>query len=240
MVDDLPLAHELAAVGARMWGLLLSRESLDAVLGLVTSLAKNTIPGSLGSGVTLVDADDRRTSTSATDPVVLRADALQYELDEGPCLTACATRAPVRVDDLEREHRWGRWTEAVRPLGMRAVLSTPLVAEDTVLGAIKVYAGPPDAYGRREEHLLAMFAAQAAVLVANVRTVEAAQRVAEELRHAFRSRDVVAMAKGVLMAREGVDEDGAFAALAGAARRERRPLVDVAEALVRAISRTRR
>jgi GAF domain-containing protein len=240
MGDDLPLAGELAAVGARMWGLLLSHETLDAVLALVTSLAKDTIPGTMGSGITLVDAEGRRTSASATDPVVLRADALQYELDEGPCLTTCATGTPVRVDDLERDDRWARWAEAVRPLGMRAVLSTPLVADDVVLGALKVYAGPPDSYGRREEHLLTMFAAQAAVLVANVRTVEAAQRVAEELRQAFRSRDVIAMAKGVLMARDGIDEDTAFAVLVEAARQERRTLRDVAGSLVRSTSRAPR
>jgi GAF domain-containing protein len=171
---------------------------------------------------------------------VLRADALQYELDEGPCLTACATRAPVRVADLEREHRWARWAEAVRPLGTRAVLSTPLVADDTVLGALKVYAGPPDAYGRREEHLLALFAAQAAALLATARAAEAAQRVGEELRRAFRGRDLVAMAKGVLMAREGTDEDSALAALADTARRERRTLHEVAESLVRSTSGGRR
>jgi GAF domain-containing protein len=236
---DLPLADELAAVAARMWGLLLSRQTLDTVLGLVTSLARDVVPGTVGAGVTLLDADGRRTSTAATDPVVLRADALQYDLDEGPCLAACAVRAPVRVDDLERERRWPRWAEAVRPLGMRASLSAPLLAAD-VLGAIKVYAGPPDAYGEREERLLTRFAAQAAVLVANVRTVEAAQRVGEELRQAFRSRDVISMAKGVLMARYGTDEDSAFARLSEAARQERRPLLDVAGALLRATSGTRR
>ncbi|MCS7475911.1 GAF domain-containing protein [Umezawaea endophytica] len=236
MNDDLPLADELAAVTARMWGLLLSHETLGTVLGLVTSLAKGAIPGTIGAGVSLVDPKGHRTSTSATDAVVLRADALQYELDEGPCLTAWETRTLVRVDDLDHDRRWPRWTRAARPLGMRASLSAPLVTEDDALGALKVYAAPPNAYGEREEHLLTLFAAQAAVLVANVRTVEAAQRVGDELRRAFRSRDQIAMAKGVLMARHGSDENTAFAALADLARRQRKTLHDVAQSLLRTTS----
>ena len=236
MNEDLPLADELAAVTARMWGLLLSHETLGTVLGLVTSLAKDAIPGTIGAGVSLVDPKGHRTTASATDAVVLRADALQYELDEGPCLTAWETRTLVRVDDLDNEQRWPRWTSGVLLLGMRASLSAPLVTDDGVLGAIKVYAGPPNAYGERDEHLLTLFAAQAAVLVANVRTLEVAQRVGDELRQAFRSRDLIAMAKGVLMARQGADEDTAFAALTDLARRQRKTLRDMAKSLLRTTS----
>lgn len=39
MDHDLPLADELAAVSARMSGLLLSRETVGSALTLVTSLA---------------------------------------------------------------------------------------------------------------------------------------------------------------------------------------------------------
>ena len=58
--EDLPLAAELAAVYARMAGLLLSEESMTTALGMVTSLAAETIPGSAGAGVTLTDRDGRR------------------------------------------------------------------------------------------------------------------------------------------------------------------------------------
>jgi GAF domain-containing protein len=238
--QDLPLADELAAVFARMSGLLLSQETVDTALRLITSLARETVPSAVGAGVTLLDERGRRVTAAATEPIVEHADGLQYELDEGPCLSAWAQRIVVRVDDLARDERWPRWSKAAASLGLVATLSAPLVAGGEALGAIKVYADRSDAYGERDEHLLTMFAAQAAVLVANVRSFHDAQRLSTELTDALRSRDVIGMAKGILMAREKADEQVAFGVLVAASQRENRKLRDVAEALVRSAVRHRR
>src|SRR3954465_12587456 len=87
-VEGLPLADELSVVFARMSGLLLSEETVGTAVGLVTALATDAIPGAVGAGVTLVDELGRKTTSGASDPVVEKADAAQYELDEGPCLVA--------------------------------------------------------------------------------------------------------------------------------------------------------
>jgi AmiR/NasT family two-component response regulator len=82
-----------------------------------------------------------------------------------------------------------------------------------------------------------MFAVQAAVLLAGVRTVQDARRLTDELRQALRNRDMVAMAKGVLMASEQVREDAAFALLVGLAQREHRSLQEVASSVVASSAR---
>jgi len=239
MYQDLPLADELAAVYARMSGVLLSEETVSTALQLVTTLALETVPGSVGSGVTLIDEHGRRTSAASTDDLVEQADALQYELDEGPCLSAWAQQAVVRVDDTAAEQRWGRWCGAVQPLGLRSALSSAMVAGDTALGAIKVYAGQPEAYDARSEHVLTLFAAQAAILLSNVQTHERAQQLSDGLKDALNSRDVIGQAKGILMAQDGVDADAAFAMLAAASQRENRKLRDVAQDLVGSVGRRR-
>src|SRR4051812_13385811 len=185
-----------------MSGLLLSEETVATALGLIGSLAVDTVPGAVGAGVTLVDARGRRRTSGATDQRVEQADRLQYELDQGPCLAAAAARQVIRLDDIEGDRRWPRWSAAVAPLGLRAALSAPLVAGDEGLGAIKVYADAPGTFGPRAEHLLTMFATQAAILVANVQSFERAHRVSDDLRTTVRGRDVVSMAKGMLMARD--------------------------------------
>lgn len=237
MDAKLPLADELAAVSLRMSGLLLSRETVGSVLDLITSLARDTVAGSTGSGTTLIDPDGSRTSAAATDPLVEAADGLQYESGEGPCLTAWARCTTIRVDDLDDPAvaaRWPRWTEAARPLGVAAVLSAPLVAGGEALGAMKVYADRPNTFGPHDEHLMERFAAQAAILLANVRTVEQAQRLSTDLVDTMRTRDVVNIAKGMVMAEDGVGEDAAFTALARSARHQQRPLGDLARSLVEA------
>ena len=43
----------------------------------------------------------RQRSMAASDPLVERADALQYQFDSGPCLTAWRDQVTVRVDDTD-------------------------------------------------------------------------------------------------------------------------------------------
>jgi GAF domain-containing protein len=236
----MPLADELSGVFARMSGLLLSRETVQTALRLVTSLAAETVPGAVGAGVTLMDERGRRSTWAATDPEVERADALQYELDEGPCLTAWADRTLVRVDDATSDRRWPRWADAVAELGLRSTMSACLVAGDSGIGAIKVYAAEPAAFDQRAEHLLSLFAAQAAILLANVQTYQRAQLVSDRLKEALRSRDLIGQAKGVLIGRDSVDEETAFATLVAASVRENRKLRDVAQTLVQSAARRRR
>jgi GAF domain-containing protein len=237
MVQGLPLADELAAVFARMSGLLMSEETTSTAVNLVTALATEAIPGAVGAGVTLVDDRGGKTTSGASDPVVEKADSMQYELDEGPCLSAWARRALVRVDEIGSDGRWPRWSRAVEPLGLRAALSAPLVAGDRSLGAIKVYAQQPGAFDRHAEHLLVMFAAQAAILLANVQSMESARRLSDGLKDALRSRDVIATAKGIVMAREGIGEELALAVLVASGQREHKTLRDTAHALAKSTVR---
>jgi GAF domain-containing protein len=119
-------------------------------------------------------------------------------------------------------------------------LSAPLVAGDRTLGAMKVYAELPAAFDARAERLMALFSAQAAVLVANVQDHERAQRLTDGLRQTVRDRDAVSVAKGVLMARHGVDEDAAFGMLLSRATQDDAPLRDVARRVAASAVRRRR
>src|SRR3954452_24232854 len=237
--QHMPLTDELSAVFARMSGLLLSEETVETALGLLSSLAQETVPGSSGAGVSIIDERDRR-SSGATDQRVLNADDLQYELGEGPCLTAAAERRLIRIDDLADDSRWPRWSSAARSLGLRAAMSAPLVAGNSTLGAIKVYADQPRVFGARSEELLGLFAAQAAILVAHVQPQDRGKRLSQDMRNAFRGRDVVNMAKGVLMGRNGVDEESALAHLLARSEQEGTTVAEAAEAVVASSVRRRR
>lgn len=237
---DLPLATELAVVSARMSGLFLSTATVHTALALITFSAKELIPGQVGSGITLVDSNGVRSSAAATDAAVERADALQYEFDQGPCLAACEMRTSVRIDDTATDTRWTAWANAVIEFGVRSTLSAPLVAGEEALGALKVYAKQPHAYQEREAQLLTMFAAQATILLANMRSHQDAERISDRLKDTFRGRDAITLAKGIIMAREQTDERTAFRLLADTAQHEHKPLREVAERIARSTVRHRR
>jgi GAF domain-containing protein len=236
---SLPLTDELAAVFARMSGLLLSEETVETSLTLLSSLARETVPGADGAGVSIIDGR-RRVSSGSTDDRVRQADALQYELDQGPCLAAATSRKVVRIDDVTTDHRWPRWTAAVQPLGLRATLSTPLVAGEVGLGAIKVYAERPGAFDDHSEQLLTLFSAQAAILVANVQTYERAKRLSQGMRQAMSDRDLISVAKGVLMGRHTVDDHAAMRMLLSRSQEEGTGLAATARAVVDSAVRRRR
>ncbi|HSP39714.1 MAG TPA: GAF and ANTAR domain-containing protein [Frankiaceae bacterium] len=237
MTDQVPTAPEQAAdVGlgeslTRMSGVLLSAETIETALELVTSLAAVTLPDTAGAGVTVIDARGQRTR-AASDPVVERADAAQYELGEGPCLTASREQRTTHIDDTESDRRWPRWSAAVAPLGIRSMLSVPLTAAGQPVGAIKVYSRSPGRYEEQAEQRMRLFAQQAAILLVNVQSHADAKRLNEGLAEALDDRDIISQAKGVLIAQGAADDGAAFAMLVTASQRTHVKLHDVARQLV--------
>jgi GAF domain-containing protein len=213
--------------------MLLTESTVATALSTVTSLAADTVAGSTGAGVTLLDEHGQRMTSAATDPLVERLDELQYHLDEGPCLSAWRDRTVVRSGGADDRQRWPTWSERAHQLGMRAFVSAPLLNGDRAIGAIKVYSTDVDAFTEREADLLRRFAEQAAVFVGNSLTVRAAEHLSDQLKDTLRSRDLIAMARGVMMGRLGVSPDDAFREMTKEAHRTRQLLRDVAARIVR-------
>lgn len=225
---------EVASVLAQLGGVLLSTETVQTTVELVTRLAAETIPGTAGAGVTLVDSRGKRTM-AASNPFVAEVDALQYAFDSGPCLTAWRDQLAIRIDDLTLETRWPRWTAAVTGLGIQAMLSVPLLSTGTSVGAIKVYSRQRDTYDARAEHVLGLFAEQAAALLANMVALSDARLLTSQLTDALATRDQIAQAKGILMAQGAGSDEKAFAMLVTAAQRSQVKLHEVAELLVSSV-----
>lgn len=117
-------------------------------------------------------------------------------------------------------------------MGLRSVLSAPLLFKTESVGAIKVYSDLPDAFDARSEHLLTLFAGPAATLLANVQSVQAPRRLSQQLKDAITSRDNIAFARGILMEREGLGKDESMARLLEIARSSRATLRAAADSVV--------
>lgn len=225
-------ATELTTVFARIRGMLLSEDTATEAVHQLAQVARDLIGSALGAGVSLIDEDGRKTSTGATDALVSAADALQYDLGEGPCLSAWATRAPQRIEDIATESRWPRWSAAVLDSGVRSMLSVPLVHRERDLGAMKIYATVADAFGAREEGLLELLAGAAAVLLGTAQGTEAPHRLSASLKGALEDRRTIEVATGMLMERRGTDADSALSGLLAASRRREVHLAVIAREIV--------
>jgi GAF domain-containing protein len=228
----LPLADELAALTVRIADLLLTHETVDEAVSALAQALKEAIPGTLGAGVSLMDTRARRTSTASTDPDILRADQLQYDLGQGPCLTAWAQQATVTVEDTHTDHRWPAWSRAVADLPVRSVISTPLSTPDGAIGALKVYSPVPNGFDSRAIRLLELLARPAALMLANTLARDAAQHLSDGLISALGARDAIGTATGIVMERLHVSRDQALATLISASRRRNEPLHQLAQDIV--------
>ncbi|TPV27942.1 GAF and ANTAR domain-containing protein [Arthrobacter agilis] len=230
-VDSEPNLNELAVVFGRVRGLLLTEETVQHAVDLLAEAARDLIPGATGAGVSLIH-HGRRTSTGATDTLVRRADELQYELSEGPCLSAWSTSAPVRTDDTEAvDQRWPRWAAAAASMSVRSCQSVPLIQGRTTIGAMKVYSTRAYAFDEATERALLRFAVPAAALLSHVQTTETPQQIRTELTAALQVRDRIGMAKGILMAQLGIDDRSAFRELVARAEDGGRSIADIAREL---------
>jgi AmiR/NasT family two-component response regulator len=93
----------------------------------------------------------------------------------------------------------------------------------------------PGPFDARSEQLLTLFSAQAAFLVANLQTRERATRLSEGMRQAIRGRDVINVAKGVLMGRNAVNEDAAFGVLLARSAQDGSTLAQAARSIVESV-----
>jgi len=159
------VADELGELAVRMSAVLLGNPTGGSAVQILTSLSLNAVPNATGAGVTLVGTRGTKTSVAATSDAVLEADALQYHLNQGPCLDACVHAAAVQVADLQLDHRWPAWTNAVRPLNIASLMSIPLVNSGHVHGAIKIYCDMPGAFDEESTFMFGELAHTVALLL---------------------------------------------------------------------------
>jgi hypothetical protein len=98
------------------------------------------------------------------------------------------------------------------------------VAGDT-LGALNLHSKAANAFGEASRTVGLVFAAHAAVALSSAIHDE-------QMEDALQSRDVIGQAKGILMAREGVDAQEAFDMLRRASQRLNVKLRDVASGVI--------
>lgn len=225
-LDDLTMAI------ARIRGLLLTEEKVDRAVHLLAQAIKESMPGASGTGVSLMDAGGRRTSSGFTDALVKQADSAQYELGEGPCISAWATEQVVIIDDVHTDGRWPAWRSAVAALPVRSVVSTPLLAGQDAIGALKIYSALPGQYDDNTGHTLSLFAGTAATLLAHIQGSDAPLQMTEQLKAALTSRDTINRACGVLMERQGISQDRAMQQLIENARMAGVPLAEISKELI--------
>ena len=223
--DRADQAIEVAEVFEQIARSLAGHGDVQTTLQGIVDLAVEHLDGCDHAGISMIE--QRKVSSPASSSEVPRIiDAIQEEVDEGPCLDAIREHEVFRTDDLRTEDRWPNFAHrAHRETGVTSVLSVRLFLEEDTMGALNLYALGPAAFDETDVAFAAVFAAHAAVALSS------AQREVDLERKAA-SRDLIGQAKGILMSQGSIDDAQAFDILRRASQRLNQKLVDVAEDIV--------
>jgi GAF domain-containing protein len=171
-------------------------------------------------------------TVTATPSDVARLDAVQY-LDDGPCVDAAASHAPVVVDDVLDEPRWQLYSQAAAATGVRASMSLPLpAAGDTPAAALNLYAADPHAFHGVQAQLAALFGVHVDQLVTNADLSFMTREFARELPQRLEDHEQLDQAVGVLMSLRGGGADEVRERIRYAADAAHVPVTDVARIIM--------
>jgi len=207
------------------------RMELADMLTRVAEYAVAAIPGADGAGLTLIETG-RADTVVASAPFVAQVDAIQYGINEGPCITAAAEGRTMRSGSLGIDRQWPRFGPRVGRLGVHSALSLPLITAEGIVGAMNVYAHAPDAFDDRAARVGELFAVPAAIAVQNAQVLAQAKQLARQLQTALTHRAVIDQAKGILISRIGCGPDEAFDRLRQMSQSDNQKLYTVAERVV--------
>ena len=221
-VDDVEWSQLAASAAREMAG----EPDVQHTLQRAVDLAAEHLDGEVFVSVSLVHKRHRVETPASSDDRASRADALQYELEEGPCLDAIRKHETFAIADMTTDENYPRWSRrVVEETGIRSSLSFQLFTSEDSLGALNVYSPHLNGFTDEDRAEGQVFAAQAAVALQAARTEE-------HLRSAMSTRNIIGQAQGILMERYKVDGPTAFQVLTRLSQSSNIKLHEVARRLI--------
>jgi GAF domain-containing protein len=201
MTEDARRATNLAALAT----VARTGADLEDAAERVVALAMDTIACDY-AGITLLHGKGRLSSMATTDLIVDEADALQYELREGPCVAASLVEERAWSEDLAADPRWPRWGPKAASLGLYGLLAVRLTDGQRAIGALNLYSARLRSYSPDDLDFAHVFAVHAAATLLNKQEIDS-------LRTAVDARTLIGQAQGILMERFQLDASQAFSVL---------------------------
>jgi GAF domain-containing protein len=208
----------------------------QAVLERIVQAAATCCDSSGGVGLLLLGSDGQLRYVAAAGRPRRSLAGSQVRLGEGPSVDAFLQDAPVASSDLAGEPRWPDFRPLALAAGIRAWLSVPVRQRHGPIGALDFAGSDPRPWQPQD---LAAANGFARLMVATLQPATAPQQQAlsPALRFAAEHDARIERARGVIMARERLDEVAAVELLRLQAQIEGQPIRAVAERL---LSRPRR
>jgi GAF domain-containing protein len=200
---------------------------LDRILQAISAMVAETF-GSPVCSIMLVDEDRRElviSGAQCSSPDYLHK--LPLKIEDSLIGRVVREGRPVIVPNVLEEKQY-RYPELARKTGLASLLSVPLVTREKVIGTINIYTREVRQFSEEEIGFVKVVAGQAAIAIENARLM--AETL--EMKRALEARKLIERAKGILQQKYGLTEEEAYLRLRNESRRLRRPMRDLAEAVI--------
>jgi uroporphyrinogen-III synthase len=227
----------------RVSGIVSSERTLDEMLGEVVGLTVQ-VTGCDACLVYLIEKETNEIVLRASQlPHAAELGTLRMQMGEGVTGWVAEHKSVVALtSNAAADRRFKRFSDLVEDT-YAAFLSVPLVSGGEGIGVINVHHREPHEHTAVEISLCTFVGEQMGNAVARARLTEANARLLEEtieIRRELETRKLVERAKGILQRNHGLTEEEAYLRLRGESRRMRRPMKELAEAIILAEELNRR
>jgi len=146
-------------------------------------------------------------------------------LDSSPIGRVVRERQMVIVEDIRAAEAFPELASMPKRV---TLMSVPLIAAQSVIGTLNIYVHERKAFTEEETRFARAVAGQAALALENARLMSEAL----QMKRTLEARKMIERAKGILQHRDGLTEEEAYLHLRGESRRLRKPMRNLAEAII--------
>jgi GAF domain-containing protein len=200
---------------------------LDRILQAISEMVAETLDSPVCS-IMLVD-DERRelviNAARCSTPEYLHK--MPIKIEDSLIGRVIREGRHIMVPNVLEEKQY-RYPELARKTGLASLLSVPLTSRDKVIGTINIYTREPRSFTEDEVGFVKVVAGQAAIAIENARLMSETL----DMKRTLETRKLVERAKGILQYKHNLTEEEAYLRLRNESRRLRRPMRDLAEAVI--------
>ena len=222
LASDSPEIDLLHEIGSRLAAADPLHEVLDQVVSLICALVK------CNSCFIYVREGDELVLRGSKNPHPEILDRLKLRVGQGITGWVAEHRQPVAVArDASKDPRFKMFTELPED-SFEAFLSVPILFRGQVVGVINLQNRLPHSHSKREIKLITTIGFLVGAEIEAARLDGEVSQLSEQLE----TRKLVERAKGILQREMGMSEEDAYLTLQRQSRQRRRPMKEVAEAIV--------
>jgi GAF domain-containing protein len=209
---------------------LQTQQTLGGALAGVAEAATRSVPG-CDAATVAISIEGRPATAAMTARIALELDMVQYDTDDGPCLTSFRTMSTMRLDVAEQDEKFPHFALAAKRRNVLGVLSLPATWGTEVVGTLNLYSrrGPFD---ESAVSVAVVLAAQVAIAVSRSPEFAAARAVVEHAQRSAEDRADVNVAAGLLMINQACTAEQAEGLLRQAAEHDSETILAIAHRII--------